>query len=61
LLLLGHGTQRFLTRAQQVIMMLWHGNMCIKQSAVREFLVAEKEAGTNIHKQFNLLAPELFF
>ena len=26
--------------------------MCFKQWAVREFLVVEKEAGTNIHGQF---------
>jgi hypothetical protein len=31
----------------------WHGMVtCFKKWAVREFLVAEKESGTNIHKQF---------
>jgi hypothetical protein len=47
----GHRTIRFLARAQQVITTPWYGNMCFKQWAVRKFLVAEKESGTNIHKQ----------
>jgi len=56
LLLHGHGTIGFPTCAQRVITTPWQCNMCFKQWVIKEFLVAEKESGTNIHKQSNYKA-----
>ena len=55
LLLQGHGTTGFLTYAQRVITTPWQCNMCFKQRVIKEFPVAEKASGTNIHKQFKIV------
>lgn len=37
--------------AQDVVKMAWYGDVRFKQRTVMEFLVAEKESITNIHKR----------
>jgi hypothetical protein len=51
LLLQRRGTIRFLAHAQRVVKVAWSGYMRLKQRAVIEFLVAEKESVTNIHRR----------
>jgi len=41
----------FLAHAQEVVKMAWYGDVRFKQRTVMEFLVAEKESVTNIHKR----------
>jgi hypothetical protein len=54
LLLQRHGTIRFLTHAQVVVKMAWCGDVPLKQRAVFEFLVAEKESATDIHRRLKM-------
>jgi hypothetical protein len=42
------GTISYAAHAQAVVNMAWCGVVCLKQRAVIEFLVAEKESVTNI-------------
>jgi hypothetical protein len=51
LLLQRRGTIRFLAHAQGVVKMAWCGDVRLKQRAVTEFLVTEKESVTNIHRR----------
>jgi hypothetical protein len=51
LLLQRCGTIRFLAHEQGVVKMAWFGDLCLKQRAVIEFVVAEKESITNIHRR----------
>jgi hypothetical protein len=56
LLLQRRGTIRFLARAQGVVKMAWCGDVRLKQWAVIEFLVAEKESVTNNHRRLKMYA-----
>ena len=55
-----HRAIHFLVHAHVVFKMAWYGDVCFKQRAVFEFLVAEKEAQTDIRKQLkNVLSVPL--
>jgi hypothetical protein len=54
LLLRRHGTTCFLAHAQGVVKMAWCGDVRLKQRAFIQFLVAEKESVTNIHRPLKM-------
>jgi hypothetical protein len=49
-----HATIHFLAHAQGVVKMAWCGDVRLKQWAVTEFHVVEKESVTNIYRRLKI-------